>query len=486
MQDIVVRDGKGARVTAHREGNRIVLAALCAKARAFGLTPGMPLTQARILMPGLDIRDADHAGDAAWLRRLGAFAARRWTPRAALSGPDGLWLDLTGVAHLFGGEREMCARILAFCHRLGFSARIAVAGSTGAAHALARYGGAPQILCPPGHEAQAIADFPLAALRLEREALDAARRLGLERVGALFSMPRGPLQRRLGSAILVRLDQVLGRQGEPFDPVIPEEPPSILLRFLEPITTPEAIAEALREGMDRLAKVLTEAGLGVRQLVIHWARVDGEMKEGSIGAARATRDAAHLHRLMAMRVDRLEPGFGFESLRLTAVRVEPLGARPISAALADRREVDLAGLVDRLAARLGKCRIYRLGARESDLPERAVIRAGPLGQTASWPQWPRPACLLLPPEPVEQVLSALPDGPPRRFRWRGQSYEVTAADGPERLYGEWWRRAGERETVRDYFQVEAEGGERFWLFRAGDGENPATGDHRWHLHGVFA
>src|SRR5205085_4769765 len=133
-------------------------------------------------------RPADPDGDSAWLKRLGLFAARRWTPRAALSGPDGLWLDLTGVAHRFGGEEKMCRRILAFCRRLGFSARIAVAGSTGAAHALARFGGRPLLLCPPGSEADRLAAMPLAALRLDEEALGTARRLGLERIGELIAM----------------------------------------------------------------------------------------------------------------------------------------------------------------------------------------------------------------------------------------------------------------------------------------------------------
>lgn len=446
----------------------------------------MPLAQARVLVPGLDVRDADEAGDAAWLLRLGLFAARRWTPRAALSGPDGLWLDLTGAAHLFGGEQRMCERILAFCRRLGFAARIAVAGTLGAAHALARHGGKTLTLSPAGGEAEAIAGFPLSALRLEREVLDAARRLGVERIGELAAMPRGPLQRRFGNDLLLRLDQALGRTREPIDPIVPEEAPSILLRFLEPIATPEAIAEALGEGTRRLVPLLEEGGLGVRRLILVCDRVDGEAQCAAIGTARPTRDGTHLFRLMTARIETLEPGFGLETLRLVATRVEPLDAQPFDGGLAGRETADLADLVDRLAVRLGRRRIFRLGALESDLPERSVARADPLGEAADWPKWPRPVRLLAPPEPVEQVLSALPDWPPRRFRWRGRDHRVIVADGPERVYGEWWRRAGERGTVRDYFQVEDEAGTRFWLFREGDGEDPATGDHGWRLHGLFA
>jgi protein ImuB len=482
-----LRIADGALVTYARTGNRDLIAAACPDARALGIFPGMTLAKARVLVRGLDVRPADTAGDAAWLKRLGLFAARRWTPRAAVSGADGLWLDLTGVAHLFGGEAQMCRRILAFCRRLGFTARIAVAGSLGAAHALARFGGRPLLLCPERGEADLLAPMPLAALRLEEEALSAARRLGLERIGELIFMPRAPLQRRFGETLLLRLDQALGVAPEPFEPIVPEEAPSVLLRFLEPIATAEAIAEASGEAVRRLVPLLSEAGLGVRRLVLICERVDTDVQAVFVSLARATRDGAHLHKLLCATIETIEPGFGIERLRLVATRVEPLAAQPVDGELAGARPAgDLAMLVDRLAARLGARRIYRLGAVESDLPERSVRAVGPLQKPESWPQWPRPVRLLHPPELVEHVIAPLPDGAPARFRWRGRPYKVAAADGPERVYGEWWRGEAERAAIRDYFQVEDETGARFWLFRKGDGEDKATGDLSWHLHGVFA
>jgi protein ImuB len=479
---------EGALVTAHRAGNRDLLAAACPRARALGLAPGMALTKARVLVRGLDVRPADPQGDAAWLARLGLFAARRWTPRAALSGPDGLWLDLTGVAHLFGGEEIMCRRILIFCRRLGFSARIAVAGTTGAAHALARFGGErPLFLCPPGGEADAIAAMPLAALRLDADLLGAADRLGVERIGELIAMPRGPLQRRFGGALLTRLDQALGRAAEPFDPIVPEAPPAVLLRFLEPIATAEAIAEAGGEAVRRLIPLLAEAGLGVRRLILQCERVDNEAQHIVVSLARATRNGPHLHALLCAKIETIEPGFGIERLRLAADRVEPIGAEAIEGEMAGARPApDLALLVDRLAARLGARRVHRLTALESDLPERSVASIGPLSPATAWPQWPRPVRLLSPPEQVDNVMAPLPDGAPVRFKWRGRAYQVAAADGPERVYGEWWRHQSEQAAIRDYFQVEDGQGARFWLFRKGDGEDPGTGDLSWHLHGIFA
>jgi protein ImuB len=198
-------------VTTHKVGNRVLLAAASPAAKALGLIAGMPLTQARVLVPGLEVREAEPDKDAALLERLALLAARRWTPRAAVSGPDGLWLDLSGVAHLFGGEERMCAMILRTCARLGLTARMAVAGTLGTAHALARFAGEPLIFLPEGAEAEALAPFPLRALRVEEDVLTAAARLGIDRIGDLIAMPRAPLQRRFGRNLLKRLDQALGR-----------------------------------------------------------------------------------------------------------------------------------------------------------------------------------------------------------------------------------------------------------------------------------
>jgi protein ImuB len=446
----------------------------------------MPLTQARILVPGLDVREAQAEADAAFLTRLALFAARRWTPRAALSGADGLWLDLSGVTHLFGGERRMGERILAFCARLGFTARIAVADTYGAAHALARYGGGRVLLCPVGGEGRAIESLPLSALRVGDGVLVPARRLGIERIGDIMAMPAAPLVRRFGKALLTRLHQALGWAGEAFDPIVPADPPSLSLRLLEPIATAEAIEQVLADLMTALVRMLEEQGLGARALTLICQRVDGGEQRLSIGTARATRDGAHLKRLFQMRIDRIEPGFGIEAMGLVATRCEPLGPVSILSPLGwEKREPDIVPLIDRLVGRLGARRLYRLSALESDVPERSVRRLAPLEAPADWPKWPRPVRLLLRAEPVENVVALLPDGPPRRFTWRGRTHSVRRADGPERIHGEWWRRTAEADAVRDYFQVEDEEGARFWLYRRGDGLDPRSGNLGWWLQGMF-
>ncbi len=475
-------------VTAERRGQRMTVAAACPAAAALGLAPGMALAQARALVPGLDVRDADPAGDMALLERLAQRAIRRWTPTAAVSqGRDGLWLDITGVAHLFGGEAVMARRILRVCMRAGYTARIAVAGTTGAAHALARYRPGPLTLCPSGREAEALAPLPPAALRLEPRQVDAARRLGLDTIGALIASPRAPLGRRFGASLLTRIDQAIGRQGEPIEPIAIFAAPSVLLRFVEPIATAEAIATALGHAMARLVAELAARGLGARMMRLACLRVDGAEQAIDAGTARATREADHLLRLLTMRIETIEPGFGIEAVRLTAIRTEPLGAQAIDGGLGgDPPSPDLAPLVDRIAGRIGAGRLYRIGAVESDVPERCVRPAPPLATVAEWPLgWARPARLLARPERLEHVMAELPDQPPKRFTWRGVPHVVLRGDGPERIHGEWWRRSGEADAVRDYFQVEDEAGARFWLYRRGDGLDPRTGDLSWHLHGVF-
>ncbi|MCA1653501.1 MAG: DNA polymerase Y family protein [Sphingomicrobium sp.] len=471
-------------MTSLRSGQQVVIAAACSQSRSLGLYPGMALTQARALVPGLDIRPAEPEADAAFLKRLGLFAASRWTPRAALSGEDGLWLDLSGVSHLFGGERRMCQRILRFCSHLGFDARIAVAGTTGAAHALARFGRDSISLCSNGHEAEAIAPLPPAALRLDDHALASARRFGIETIGELIGMPRGPLARRFGASLLTRLDQALGRSEEPFEPIVLQEQPQATLRFLEPISSAEAIEQVLADLAALLVERLERLGLGVRQVALICDRIDGDEQKLVIGTVGATRDGRHLRHLLGMKVEAIEPGFGIEAMHLVASRCEPLKAQQIGGA---EHDADLPPLIDRIASRIGSSHVFRCSAVESDVPERSVRRVPALNRTEAWPrEWPRPVRLLHRPEPVDKVIAGLPDQPPVRFSWRGKTHRIRKADGPERIFGEWWKRIGETEAVRDYFQVEDDSGARFWLFRKGDGVDGRTGDLSWYVHGVFA
>ncbi len=473
-------------IIVERIGQREVVTSACQAALELGLRPGMAAAHARVLVTDLDVREAERENDRALLERLALHAAVRWTPTASVASPDGLWLDLSGTTHLFGGEQRFCRRLLAFLHRLGFSAQIAIAGTPGAAHALARYCGEVVTILPPGAEAEAIADLPLAALRLAPEALVAAARFGLERISDLYPMPRGPLARRLGFAAVERLDQARGIVAEPILPVVPFEAPQVARALLEPIVTAEAIGQVIGDLVDDLVAILRARALGLRTAALTCHVVDGGEQRTSIGTARATRDAKHLKRMFAMRIEKIDPGLGIEMMTLVAPRVEELQPEALTAGFGDdERALDVAPLVDQLGGRVGPSALFRVSAVESDVPERALRRVDPLTEPKAWPQWKRPVRLLRKPERLHDVIALLPDHPPRRFRWRGNSYRIRSGDGPERIHGEWWRTTAEMWAVRDYFQVEAEAGERFWIFRRGDGVAGETGDLSWYMHGMF-
>ncbi|EIZ78374.1 protein ImuB [Novosphingobium sp. Rr 2-17] len=488
MATIATRPIAGGRPTilvAHI-GQRDVVTAACPLALDLGLHPGMAAAQARALVADIDVRDADPDRDRAWLERLALHALSHWTPTASVCPPDGLWLDLTGTTHLFGGEPRFCARVLGFLRRLGFCASIAIADTPGAAHALARYSGRSITIVPAGAQAQALAELPLSALRLEPKARVAAARFGIERIGDLYRMPRGPLARRLGLAAIERLDQATGAVAEPIVPIVAFETPLAERRLLEPIGTVDAIARVIGDLVDDIVEVLQRRGLGLRQGAITCSVVDGGAQRIAIGTARATRDPGHLKRMFAMRIERIDPGLGIEAMTLSVPRVEPLGAELLGASLVPSEHLsDIAPLVDQLSGRIGSRAIFRVGSLESDVPERGVRKVGPLASAPGWPAWKRPVRLLHRPEPLSQVIALLPDHPPRRFVWRGTQYRVVGGDGPERIHGEWWRSVREMWAVRDYFRVEAEGGARFWIFRRGDGVEATTGDLSWYMHGMF-
>lgn len=470
-----------------KSGRREEVVAACDGARALGIHCGMAATHARALVSDLDFRPAEPAADMALLDRLALLALRRWSPIAAVTPSDGIWIDLTGCAHLHGGEEIFCRRLLAFCRRAGFTARVAVADTAGAAHALARFGRDPLSRAEPGATANAIAPLPIVSLRLAPGAISACRRFGLETVADLLPVARGPLARRLGLPAITRLDQALGAIAEPITPREDDEVPRVERRLLEPIGTAEAIEQVMSDLLRDLANLLRERGVGARSLRLTGLRVDGINQIIGIGTARPTRDVPHLLRLLKLRIERIDPGLGVEQFWLAAPHTEPLDAVDLGAVLAgDALMRDPARLVDVIAGRIGPRAVFRARPLESHVPERAVTRSDPMVLPGRWPAWTRPVRLFARPEPLNRVIALMPDQPPRRFEWRGRVHRIVAGDGPERVHGEWWRRDAEMWAVRDYYRVEDEEGGRYWVFRRGDGFAEDTGDLSWWLHGVFA
>lgn len=442
------------------------------------------------MVPDLTVADADPEADAEGLHRL-ALWALRYSPMVAMDLPDGLLIDITGASHLMGGERQLLDDLVGRLTEMGVASRAAVAGTPGAANAIARFGHRP--VCVVDDALEVVSALPLAALRLPPDIMIELRRLGFETIGDLEATPRAPLAHRFGTSLGRRLDQVFGRIAEPIVPVVPTEAVQTRRSLVEPISTAEALQAVIGALVTDLCGQLEQRGLGARTLDLLWHRVDGTMQAIRVGTAKPVRAIPHLTRLLAEWVDKVDPGFGIEAAILTATLAEPLTAEEVGRLVgagtdlaASDDAATIAGLVDVLGNRIGHDRLYRCAPVESDVPERSVTRIPALAPPvpAGWPsQWPRPGRLLSPPEPIE-TLALMPDHPPMAFTWRGVRRLVKRADGPERIHGEWWRRDRERAAARDYYAVEDHEGERFWLYRSWEG-SPDIGPIRWFIHGLF-
>lgn len=457
-----------------------------AAAQAAGLRTGMPVAKAQVLVSGLIVQDADPSADAEALDRLAAWLLR-FAPVVAPDPPDGVVIDSTGADHLHGGEAAMLDGLLGRLAISGLTARAAIADTWGAAHALARYAARPTIIAPPDHGRSILNSLPLAALRIGPSAVEGLQTLGFQCVGDLLAQPRAPLTLRFGPEIGRRIDHSLGDLAEPIEPIRPPELLEVRRAFAEPIGAAETIARYVGKLVVRLCALLEERGLGARRLDLICHRVDNRAQAVRVGMATPVRDVRRLTRLLCDKIETISPGFGIEVMTLCATDAELLERKQTVSSLVEEATPDVSDLIDTLMNRVGARAIYRLAPVASDVPERSVCRIPAMAADtgASWPgHWPRPSRLLAQSEPVETV-ALLPDHPPVSFTWRGVRRRVKRADGPERVFGEWWKRDAELAAVRDYFRVEDEAGERYWLYRAGDGEDAATGSHRWFLHGVF-
>ena len=511
-------------------GGAQVLVSLNPLAEAAGLRAGQPLTDASALCPALLTRPESPEAEALFLTVLRRWAGK-FSPWVAEAPPDSLMVDLTGCAHLFGGEAGLLDQVAQDCADLGLTVRAAIADTPGAAWALARFAGqevrplrdgdvveqearatrsraarrpgwqkvpplvlapGPGVIAPPGKLREVLAPLPLAALRLEPSVVDGLARLGLRRVADVMGLPRAALARRFGAGVVRRLDQALGLESEP---VSPARAP---LHFAVRLTLPEPIGlrTDVEAGLDRLLPALCDRlraqGRGARRVRLMAFRADGGVSSVEVGLAQAADQPDRIRPLLALKLDAIDAGFGIDGLRLAAVETEPVhavqhrGQIEAGRAAAARGAEDraLADLIGRLGARLGTEQVTRLHPADSHLPDKsftplAAAWSAPFAAPWPAPRAPRPLVLLAP-EPVEAPDDPVP---PARFRWRRQAMETRVAVGPERILPEWWfDDPAWRSGPRDYWRVEAQGGTRLWLFYAHGAEMSGG----WFCHGRFA
>ncbi len=509
------------------EANRKVLTSLSPGAEGSGLYLGQPLPDALAMCPDLVTRLRNPHAEAAFLAALRRWAGR-FSPWVGEEAPDGLVIDLTGAAHLFGGEEDVLKAVAADCTDLGLTVEAGIADTVGAAWGLARYSGKPGAhhrngdavdqearatrsraakrhwtrggaapvltappapvarIAPPGHTRQALTPLPLAALRIDEETVNGLARLGLRHVGDILGMPRAPLARRFGRDLVLRLDQALGVAQEPISPARPPLHFAVRLTFPDPIGLPEDIMAGIDRLLPPLCVRLTERGHGARRVRLQLYRADHTMQAVEFGLARATTDPGQLRPLLNLKMAEIDPGFGIDMLRLEAHVTEPYHPRqwsgPIEGGERVREGDALDTLVSRLGARVGMEALTRLAPADSHIPEKTA-KVLPVAWSEPATDWPRPRnprpLVLFRPEPV-----TAPEDPmiPARFRWRRRDLVTASAAGPERIAPEWWLDEPEwRSGTRDYWRVEVTTGERLWLYYAHGGAMSGG----WFCQGVF-
>lgn len=444
-----------------------------------GVSPGNNLAQARAVCPTLVVADADPESDRAGLARIAAWC-ERFSPLTAIDPPDGLWIDITGCAHLAGGEKAL-ADIVA--HKLA-PCRVAIAGTPAAAWALARAATRKQIeIIQTGTERAALETLPVAMLRLDTRVVAGLRRVGLRSIGEMARQSRSDLTTRFGAQTNLRLDQAFGKAPENIRWLHEKSPWSEHMAFAEPIGTADDLTRSLIVLADKICLRLESKGVGAKGFVATFYRVDDLKPQIEISLSRPLHEASRIARLLVAKLEIVDPGLGIEAIMLEAFETSPLPPRQQMMGGTPQSE-ELPAILDELGNRLAPDRLWRAIPQASHVPERATTTAPPLDQAPKWatPSGQRPLRLLQPPEPIE-ASAPVPDDPPILFRWRGALHRVHAATGPERIGAEWWRRDDDDERFRDYYYVEDQTGARFWLFRTDTSQSNIP--TRWFLHGLF-
>jgi protein ImuB len=470
-------------VFAAKQRGRMVVMAASHLAQQEGIHTGMVVADARAILPELNVVEFDPTLSERLLNALAEWAIR-YTPLVAIDLPDGLLLDATGCAHLWGGERAYLTDLVKRLKVLGFYAQVAMTDTIGASWALCRYAGSMTV-SGPGEQINCLPPLPAQALRLEPQVVEKLAKVGLTKIKSFIGMPPSVLRRRFGQPLLDQLGKALGDTYEAFKPIHPIEPYQHRLPSMEPILTATGIAIAIKTLLELLCLRLAKETKGLRKAVLKCYRVDGEIQQVEIGTSSPSCNSVHLFRLFELKISSIEPALGIELFVLDAYGVEDLPGQQetIWNVQGENKLVEVAELLDRLAMRTGTDAIHRYLPAEHYWPERSITEAATLTQVpqSEWrSSYSMPVQLLAQPEKI-LVTAPVPDYPPMVFRYKGTVYKIKRADGPDRIEQEWWISDG---LHRDYYCVEDENGGRYWIFRSGhygDNNNPD-----WFIHGFLA
>lgn len=472
-------------VFAAPDHGRNIITAVSPLAAAQGISTGMKAADAKAICPGLEVLDDKPGRSRKLLKGIGEWCIR-FSPIVMIDdfSVDGLFMDISGCTHLWGGEREYLKEIVSRLKSKGYTVRLAIADTLGAAWAISRFGSQTPLIPVSGHTS-ALLTLPPVALRLDGITLAKLSKLGFYQIKSFIGMPRSVLRRRFGEDFLSRLGQALGTVEEPILPLQVQAPFEERLPCLEPIKTRNGIEIAIYRLLESLCLRLKNEGKGLRTAVLTCYRIDGKIIQISIGTNGATHSISHLHKLFGLKIEQIRPALGIELFILEAPKVDDVspGQEVLWTAKPGLDNQSVIQLLDRVTGKVGTGVIHRYVPASHYWPERsAKLSAGITEKPET--DWridkPRPTELLKNPEPIE-VMALIPDNPPKFFIYKGLKHDVVKADGPERIEREWWLDQGEH---RDYYQVEDSQGQRYWLFRLGHYDGGQK--YKWFIHGFFA
>jgi len=461
---------------------RKLVKAMNSIAEAEGIQLQMPTADAKAIVPGLEMFDDQTGRDLKLLKGIGEWCIR-YTPIVALDPPDGLTLDISGCTHLWGGEYTYLQEIINRLAHKGYQSKGGIADTIGASWAVARFG--KSAIVDEGKLFDALLPLDPAALRLENHVLQRLQKLGLYQVRSFIGMPKSVLRRRFGEGLLCKLGQALGQIEEALLPLQLQQPYMERLPCLESIKTVKGIEIAINLLLEKMCHRLREEGKGMRAATLTYFRIDEKVGKVTIGTNLPSNSKSHLFTLFELKISTIAPGLGIELFVLEVSKVEDsvLPQEVLWAAKPGLDNQKVAELLDRLTVKVGASIVHRYVPDQHYWPERSIKQAGAI-QEKTGTEWnatqSRPTQLLSLPQPIE-VSVPVPDYPPMLFKYRGITHNIRKADGPERIEREWWMDEGEH---RDYYQVEDEDGQRYWIFRSG--HYSVTKAQQWFIHGYFA
>ena len=461
---------------------RKIITAVNQLAEQQGIFPGKTLADARAILPDLRDHDEPDAAREKILEKLGQWSIR-FSPEVGIDLPDGIYMDVTGCAHLWGGEKAYLEYIRERFTERGYEIRLAMADSYGMAWGLCRYGG-QQMYCIQGFSPSAFLALPIAALRIEPEMLDAMHTLGLFEVKQLLSIPVHALKRRFGQLLVTRIQQSMGECRIWIKTIVIPKPFEVRLPCLEPIISRQGVEIAIHRLLDDLKGLLLQQQQGLRKIRFSAYAADGKVYTLLVQMGMATLNITHVFGLLALQLEQVKTEAGLELFTLFAEHTEAYNPTQekiweTSTGINIER---LSEWMDYIIMKFGRDSVQRYLPSEHHIPEKSVVNAADLKLSSAlkWLQGPvRPIHLLDPPEKIE-VTAPIPDYPPMMFRHKGQLHRIIRADGPERIEQEWWVARGRH---RDYYAVEDEEGKRYWLFRSGHYDEAKT--YTWYLHGYL-